>query len=139
MTTRAELSAADEYEHGHTALIRAAIEGNTEQVRELLNEGADINQKDDNGRTALMFAVINAHYATMSVLLEHGADVNARSNVGGTALMAAALAGDLKMAQALLLRGADVHARLSETNESAATIATSHGYDEIVRLLSDVK
>ena len=53
--------------------------------------------------------------------------------------MAAALAGDLKMAQALLLRGADVHARLPETNESAATIATSHGYDEIARLLSEVK
>ena len=139
MTTRADLSAADEYEHGHTALMRAAIEGNTEQVRELLNEGADINRRDDNGRTALMFAVINAYHETMKVLLEHGADVNARSNVGGTALMAAALAGDLKTAQALLDRGADVHARLSETNENAMTIATSHGYDEIARLLSDVK
>jgi len=139
MTTRAELSAAEGYGHGHTALMRAALDGNTEQVKELLNQGAEINQRDENGRTALMFAVINRHYDTMKVLLEHGADVNAKSNQGGTALMAAALAGDLRMVRALLDKGADTHASLRETNETAATIAASHGYDEIARLLGQVK
>lgn len=138
MTTRAELSAAEGYGHGHTPLMRAALDGNTERVRELISEGADINQRDDNDRTALMFAVINRHYETMKVLLEYGADVNAKSNKEGTALMAAALAGDLQMVQALLDKGADVHARLPDTNESAETIAASHGYDEIARLLSQV-
>jgi len=139
MTTRAELSAAEGYGQGHTALMRAALDGNTEQVKELLHESADINQRDENGRTALMFAVINAHYETMRVLLEYGADVNAKSNEGGTALMAAALAGDLRMVDALLDKGADLRASLRETNETAATIAASHGYDEIVRRLSQVK
>ena len=138
MTTRAELSAAEGYGHGHTPLMRAALDGNTERVRELIGEGADINQRDDNDRTALMFAVINRHYETMKVLLEYGADVNAKSNKEGTALMAAALAGDLQMVQALLDKGADVHARLPDTNESAVTIAASHGHDEIARLLSQV-
>ncbi len=138
MTTRAELSAAEAYGHGHTPLMRAALDGNTERVKELIHQGADIDQRDDNGRTALMFAVINRHYETMKVLLECGADVNARSNTGGTALMAAALAGDLGMVQALLDKGADLHATLSETNESAATLAESHGYNEIARLLSQV-
>jgi ankyrin repeat protein len=118
--------------------MRAALDGNTERVRELIRQGADINQRDDNDRTALMFAVINRHYETMKVLLEYGADVNAKSNKEGTALMAAALAGDLQMVQALLDKGADVHARLPDTNESAVTIAASHGYDEIVRLLTHV-
>ena len=136
MTTRAELSAAEEYDHGHTPLMRAALDGNTERVRELIGEGADINQRDDNHRTALMFAVINRHYETMKVLLEYGADVNAESNKEGTALMAAALAGDLRMVQALLDKGADPHVRMPETNESAITIAASHGYDEIARLLN---
>ena len=86
-----------------------------------------------------MFAVINGHYNTMKVLLEYGADVSAKSNVGGTPLMAAALDGDLEMVQALLDKGADVHVRLRETNESAATIAASHGHDEIARLLSQVE
>ena len=136
MTTRAELSAAEAYRHGHTALMRAALDGDTESVKELINQGGDINQRDDNGRTALMFAVVNGHYETMKVLLEHGADVNARSNEGGTALMGGAFTGDLRIVQALLDKGADVHAKLHETNESAATLAASHGYDEIARLLS---
>jgi uncharacterized protein len=136
MTTRAELSVAEEYGHGHTALMRAALDGNTEGVKELIHQGADINQRDDNGRTALMFAVINMHCETMRVLLEYGADINVKSNEGGTALMGAALAGDLKMVQALLDKDADVHARLLETNESAATLAARHGHAEIARLLS---
>lgn len=135
MTTRAELSAAEGYQHGHTALMRAALDGNTDRVQELILQGADINQRDDEGRTALMFAVINGHYETMKVLLEHGADFNARSNKGGTALMGAALADDLRMVQALLDKGADLHARLTETNETAGTLAASHGYTEIARLL----
>ena len=139
MTTRAELSAADGYGHNHTSLMRAALDGKTEKVNELLHQGADVNQRDDNGWTALMFAVINRHYETMNVLLEHGADVNARSNQGGTALMAAALAGDLRMVKALLDKGADAQASLRETNESAATIAASHGYDEIARLLGQIR
>jgi len=138
MTTRAELSAAEEYGHGHTPLMRAALDGNTERVTELVRQVADINRRDDNGRTALMFAVINSHYETMKALLEYGADVNARSNKGGTALMGAALAGDLGMVQALLDKGADSHARLPETNQSAVTLAASHGYDEIARLLRQI-
>src|SRR5215813_3272825 len=136
MTTRAELSAAEAYEHGHTALMRAALDGDTETVRELIQQGADINQRDDFGRTALMFAVMNMHYETMKVLLEDGADVQTRSTDGGTALMAAAgMAGDLRMVQALLDRGADVHARLRETNETALTFAEKYGRNEIAQLL----
>jgi ankyrin repeat protein len=135
MTTRAELSAAEAYEHGHTALMRAALDGNTETVKELIHQGVDINQRDENGRTALMFAAINSHYETTKVLLEAGADVQVKSNMGGTALMGAALAGDLNAVQALLDKGADVHTRLRETNENAATIAETHGHAEIARLL----
>jgi uncharacterized protein len=138
MTTRAELSATEEYRSGHTALMRAALNGNTDTVRELIHQGADINQRDENGRTALMFAAINMHYETMKVLLEYGADVNVKSNEGGTALMGAALAGDLRMVQALLNRGADVRTRLLETNESAATLAGRCGHAEIARLLNQI-
>jgi len=74
----------------------------------------------------------------MKLLLEHGADVNARSKQGGTALMGAAMAGELSMVQALLDKGADLDARLHDTDESAATLAASHGYDDIARLLTQI-
>ena len=135
MTTRAELSAAEGYMHGHTALMRAALDGNTETIKELIDQGADVNRRDDTGRTALMFAVVNSHYETVKVLLKFGADVQAKSDEGGTALMGAALAGDLNTVQVLLDEGADVHARLRKTNESAVTLAESHGHIEIARLL----
>ena len=139
MTARAELSAAEGYTHGHTALMRAALAGDTETVRELIHQGVDVNERDENGRTALMFAVMNSHYETMKVLLESGADVQARSKEGGTALMAAAgIAGDLRMVQALLDRGADVHATLQGTNESAVTFAEKYGRAEIAQLLSQI-
>jgi ankyrin repeat protein len=139
MTTRAELSAAEGYTHGHTALMRAALDGDTETVRGLIHQGVDVNQRDENGRTALMFAVINSHYETMKVLLEYGADVQARSKEGGTALMAAAgIAGDLRMVQALLDKGADVRATLQGTNETAVTFAEKYGRAEIAQLLRQV-
>ena len=47
MTTRAELSATEAYTHGHTAFMRAALDGDTETVRVLIHQGADINQRDD--------------------------------------------------------------------------------------------
>ena len=41
MTTRAELSVAEEYRDGHTGLMRAALDGKTERVEELLQQGVD--------------------------------------------------------------------------------------------------
>ena len=57
MTTRAQISESATHEGGHTDLMRASLEGNTETVARLLKSGADVNAKDDEGRTALMFAV----------------------------------------------------------------------------------
>ena len=67
-------------------------------------------------------------------LLDHA--VVAR--VAPRGLEEAAMAGELSMVQALLDKGADLDARLHDTNESAATLAASHGYDDIARLLSQI-
>ena len=42
------------------------------------------------------------------------------------------------MVKALLDEGADLNTRLHDTNESPETLAASHGYDEIARLLSQI-
>ena len=135
MAARAPLSASEKYRDDHTALMSAALDGQTERVRAFLSRGADVNAKDGEGRTPLMFAVINMHYETVNVLLDYGADVNARANDGGTALVLAALCGDPRIVRALLNRGADTNAKFIRTNVNAMMLAVKHGYTEIVRLL----
>src|SRR5918999_3203176 len=135
MTTRAQMSASEKYEEGHTALMCAALEGHTETVKALLRKGADVNAKDATGRTALMFAVVNLHDETVKVLLEHGADVNARADDGATPLMLAATCGDPEIVQALLNRGADLNGSFVQTGKTALVLAEEHGYTGIAELL----
>jgi excisionase family DNA binding protein len=70
-------------------LIEAAYEGNTVQVQSLIEEGADLNEKDAAGRTALMIAANRGHTYVVQLLLERGADANATDNNGLTAMQAA--------------------------------------------------
>lgn len=70
-------------------LIEAAYEGNTVQVQSLIEEGADVNEKDASGRTALMIAANRGHTYVVQLLLERGADANATDNNGLTAMQAA--------------------------------------------------
>ena len=135
MTTRAQISADEKYEEGHTDLMCAALEGRTEIVKALLRKGADVNAKDGTGRTALMFAAINMHDETVKVLLEHGADVNARADDGATPLMLAASCGDPEIVQALLSRDADLKGSFVQTGKTALMLAEEHGYANIAGLL----
>ena len=71
---------------GQTALRLAASEGDTDKVRELLSNGADVNARDDIGITALHEAAYGGHTDTVQELLKNGADVNAIVNADGKRL-----------------------------------------------------
>ena len=58
-------------------LIICAL-GNTQDVIEAIQNGANINAKDKYGRTALILAVEGGHTGTAELLLKLGADVNAK-------------------------------------------------------------
>jgi ankyrin repeat protein len=137
MATRAQMSESAEHEGGHTKLMLAALEGQTETVKTLLESGADVNEKDDEGRTALMFAVTNMQTDSAKALLEHGADVNVTANDGSTALMLmlAASSGDSEIVRDLLSKGADVSAKFTQTGKTALMLAKEKGYTDIVQLL----
>ena len=65
-----------------TPLMRAAAAGRVEDVRRLLQEGADVNEKLDGiGLTALMVAAHRGHVEVVKVLLKAGADPNAAGGV----------------------------------------------------------
>lgn len=106
MLTHAQLSKAAERRDEHTALMRAALDGDTEAVKTLLARGAHVNVKDNEGRTALIFAVVNSHADTVKALLRAGARVNARARDGGTALILAAANGHVEITRMLLKKDA---------------------------------
>lgn len=66
-------------------LFLAAGEGRLEVVRYLLDQGADVNAREQFGDTALIEAVFNGQSAAVKELLFRGADPNAIGD-GGTAL-----------------------------------------------------
>lgn len=74
---------------GQTALIWASRYGRTETVEMILKKGVDVNAKDGQGRTALILASEIGHTLVVEKLLGNGADVNAPNDRGYTPLMLA--------------------------------------------------
>ncbi len=95
---------------GTTPLMQAALYGDVESVRLLLDNGADPNVRNEAGATALMWAVNDLEKTRL--LLDRGADVNARSEDSRTALLiAAGQFGSREVVKLLLDRGADIKAK----------------------------
>ena len=91
---------------GSTPLMYAALYGNSDCVRLLLENGADPNSRNEAGTTALMWALADAEKTRL--LLDHKADVNARSDDGRTPLIiAASQYGSGAVVKLLLDRGAN--------------------------------
>ncbi len=72
-------------------LFSIAVKGTPEQIKAVINAGADVNTHDTIGKTALMWAAgNNPNPQVITTLLKAGAKLNARDKNGGTALMVAA-------------------------------------------------
>src|SRR5262245_31246155 len=90
---------------GTTPVMYAALYGDAESVRVLLEHGADPNGRNDANATALMYAVDDA--AKTQLLLDHGADPNAVSDEGQTPLLIAVTRpGAAPVVKLLLAHGA---------------------------------
>jgi ankyrin repeat protein len=63
-----------------TQLIAAAERGDTATVRQLLQQGANVDARDQRGRTPLMAATHGDRVDTVAALIQAGADVNIRDN-----------------------------------------------------------
>ncbi len=96
-------------------LLSAAEKDNLDRMWELVEQGADVNARDEYGRTALMGAAYEGHLTPelLKAFVQHGADVNARDKYGNTALMLSAGNDYLtpELLDAFASNGADVKAR----------------------------
>jgi ankyrin repeat protein len=103
-----------------------------ERVKLLIEEGADVNYKEQNARTPLFWAIECDHMDICRLLIDHGADVNSLNNNGTTPLMWASLNRRLGIIKLLLICGANVH--LKNINGHCALDYGFRNY-EICRLL----
>jgi ankyrin repeat protein len=138
-----------------SALITAAGTGDLDQVRDLLDAGADVNVKGAGGRTPLMEACYAGHTQVVRVLLDNGANVSLKKSDGATALafaeggkhqeiiqmleqvgqlLTASGKGDLKEVKTLIDKGTCVNAR-GVDGRTALMEAAYGGHTEVVRLL----
>lgn len=84
-------------------IVRAVRKNNINQVKELIQQGYDINKPDVNGDTALILAAYEGKTDVLKLLLEAGADVTVLDpGMKATALHAAAYAGRTESAKLLI-------------------------------------
>ncbi|HEY6293821.1 MAG TPA: ankyrin repeat domain-containing protein [Terriglobia bacterium] len=90
-------------------LLAVVTFGDPAVIRELVDGGANIHEKDADGMTALHWAVVAHHTDAVRALLAAGADVNAVDRFGYTPLLYAATIdfGDAETATVLLAAGAN--------------------------------
>ena len=67
-------------------LIRAVVDANADQVKQLIDLGADVNLRDEEGRTPLILAVQYHQPDVIDMLLLAGADPTLTNNDGRAAL-----------------------------------------------------
>jgi len=99
--------------------LELSARGSLEQVAGAINDGANVNARDDFfGRTPLIYAAAsNPDPEVVRALIKAGADVNARTEEGRSAeggftpLITASIRSDPKIIRILIDAGADVNAR----------------------------
>ena len=115
----------------------AAMQGNKDEVRELLKQAADVNAAQGDGMTALHWAAMKADADLVQTLLYAGANVRATTRIGAyTPLILAAKDGNAGVMDPLLKAGADVNARTSN-GTTPLMLAAASGVADAVTVLLD--
>ncbi|KAF4629184.1 hypothetical protein G7Y89_g8969 [Cudoniella acicularis] len=116
------------------ALICSAMNGDDEEIKRLLDGGANPSDASEEGMTSLHGAAQNGHETIVRLLLDRGAEASAAMKEGWTPLHAATLTPNIAIMRLLIERGADVSAATS-TGVTALHVAAERNYTDVVKLL----
>jgi len=89
-------------------LYMAIVIGDSARVRSLVEQGADVNAKDERGLTPLFWAISLRQAKVAELLIAQGADVNAETQENQTPLRMAVIRGDREVLEMLIANGAEV-------------------------------
>jgi ankyrin repeat protein len=120
---------------GTDALLADAVRrGDTQAVRSLLKNRADVNAPQGDGATALHWAAYLGDADTTALLIRARASVDARNNYGITPLALAAETGNAAVIDQLLRGGADPNGAV-RAGETPLMLAARTGNVEAVTVL----
>ncbi len=105
---------------------------NMNKIKRLIEEGADVNAKDDNGDLPLHYAVRNDNRDLVELLIEEGADVNTKDKDGQSPLH---WAKSEEIAELLIEEGADVNAKDDEGRSPLELAVERNNRDTVYLLL----
>lgn len=100
-----------------TPLMHAAVEGNLESMRLLLDHGADPNARNESNELPLGYACSYGQWEAARLLVERGADVNGIERQGMTHLEWMMYCGNEQGIQALRSLGGSQSSELNRDND----------------------
>jgi len=116
----------------------AALKGHKELVELFLQNGVDVNVRNNRNDTPVLWAARGNHVDTVRLLIQHGADLHIQNDKGSTPLHWAVRYGFTDLARVLLDEGhADVNQRRKLGLVTPIVLAAALGHAEIVGVLLD--
>lgn len=116
------------------AFFTAAIEGDIENLKSLLEKGMDINVRNKKKQTAILIAAIHKKLDTVEFLANEGADINLQDQTCLNPFLYGCIKGDLPLVKLMINHGSDLEC-LTRFGGVGLTPACEKGHLDVVRLL----
>src|SRR5262245_40841074 len=116
-------------------LADAAMKGNKDAVRALLQKKVDVKAPQVDGATALHWAVRQDDVEIADLLIRAGANASTANREGVTPLQLAALNGNGAIIEKLIKAGANPNAPLTNFQDTALMLAARTGKTDAIKVL----
>jgi uncharacterized protein len=117
-----------------TGLVNAASRGDAAEVRALLDDGAEVDERREDGRTAVTAAALGDHVEVARVLIAAGADVDLQDADRNNALLVTGETGSVAMLREVLRGKPDLGAT-NRYGGVALIPASDRGHADYVRAI----
>ncbi|KAJ8311076.1 hypothetical protein KUTeg_011372 [Tegillarca granosa] len=124
----------DTLKQDHSKIHKASMFGHCDEVKELLQNGADANKRNKAGESPLYISAKHGHLDIVKELLKNGADTKKCYHSGETPLYISAKQGHLDVVKELLQNGADENEQ-NYSEETPLYVSAKHGHLDVVKEL----